>query len=125
VGEAVALTNLANAPASKLAYGAVNAALGRAPETSWATYPRHTVARSDLWRFVGTYHGQPGVTVRVAEREGALWVAMGEELQRARPYADGAFLIEATEEPIRFLTREDGAVWALFHGLRTPPSAAH
>ena len=120
----VALTNLANAPASKLAYGAVNAALGRAPETPWATYPEHSVTRRDLWRFVGTYQGQPGTTVRVAEREGALYVALGEGLQRARPYADGAFLIEATEEPIRFLTRADGEVWALFHGLRTLPCAA-
>lgn len=121
---AVALTNLANAPASKLAAGAVNAVLGRAPEMPWATYPEHTASRADLWRLVGTYQGQPGTTVRVAEREGALWVAMGEELQRARPYADGAFLIEATEEPIKFLTREDGEVWALFHGLRTLRSAA-
>jgi CubicO group peptidase (beta-lactamase class C family) len=121
---AVALTNLANAPASKLAYGAVNAVLGRAPETPWATYPEHVVARGNLWRFVGTYQGQPGVTYRVAERGGSLYVATGEELQRARPYADDAFLIEATDEPIKFLTREDGTVWALFHGLRTLPANA-
>jgi CubicO group peptidase (beta-lactamase class C family) len=120
---AVALTNLANAPAAKLAYGAVNAALGREPETPWATYPEHRVDRADLWRFVGTYQGQPGVTIRVAERQGSLYVATGEELQRARPYADGAFLIEATDEPITFLTTENGAVWALFHGLRTFRSA--
>jgi len=116
---AVALTNLANAPASRLAYAAVNALLDQLPETPWATYPEHAVDRANLWRFVGTYQGQPGLTVRVAERQGSLYVAVGEELQRARPYADGAFLIEAADEPIQFLTREDGAVWALFHGLRT------
>ncbi len=59
------------------------------------------------------------MTIRVAQRQGSLYVATGEELQRARPYADGAFLIEATDEPITFLTTENGAVWALFHGLRT------
>ena len=120
---AVALTNLANAPAPKLTYGAINAILGREPAQSWATYPEHTVERADLWRFVGTYEGQPGVSIRVAEREGWLYVATGDELQRARPYADGAFLIEATDEPIKLLTTEDGAVWALFHGLRTFRSA--
>jgi len=50
---AVALTNLANAPASKLAYGAINAALGRAPETPWTTYPEHTVDRSEQDNTVG------------------------------------------------------------------------
>jgi CubicO group peptidase (beta-lactamase class C family) len=116
---AVALTNLANVPASKLAYGMVNAALGRAPETAWATFPDHTVARGDLARYVGVYEGQPGTTIRVALREGTLWVATGDELQRARPYDEQAFVIEATDEPIRFLTRPDGDVWAAFSGLRT------
>lgn len=116
---AVALTNLANAPAAKLAYGLVNAATGQAPETPWRTYPEHTVDRRALWKYVGTYDGQPGLTVRVAERGGDLYVAMADTLQPARPYAPDCFLLPETDEAIRFLTNEDGAVWALSNGLRT------
>ena len=121
---AIVLTNLANAPAGGIAQGVLNAALGRAPETPWAVYPEHAVDRRTLWRYVGTYQGQPGTTIRVAERDGALYVASGDEpLQRTRPYADDAFVIEATGDPIRFLTREDGTAWALCQGLRTYPAA--
>ena len=102
---AVALTNLANAPATQLVSGVVNAFLGQPPETPWATYPEHQLARRQLSQFVGVYHGQPGTIVRVAERDGALYVALADELQRARPYSDCGFVIEATGEPICFLTR--------------------
>ena len=126
---AVALTNLANAPATQLASGVVNAFLGLPPETPWATYPEHHLDRKQLSRFVGVYHGQPGSIVRVAERDGALYVALADELQRARPYSDTGFVIEATGEPVCFMTRPaaDGreAVWALFSGLRTSPAAAY
>jgi CubicO group peptidase (beta-lactamase class C family) len=124
---AVALTNLANAPATPLASGLVNAFLGQAPEAPWAIYPHHKLDRKQLSRFVGVYQGQPGTTIRVAERDGALWVALADELQRARPYADTGFVVEATGEPLCFLTRPaaDGreVVWALFSGLRTMPLA--
>lgn len=116
---AVALTNLANAPASKLAYGVVNAALDRAPATPWVQYPEHAVDPERLQRYVGTYQGQPGTTVQVAARDGTLYVAAGAEAQPARPYAADAFLVEATEEAYRFLADERGEVWAAFSGMRT------
>jgi len=116
---AVALTNLANAPARELAYGAVNAALGRAADSPLAEYPRHTVGAETLQRYAGTYQGQPGTTIRVVERDGSLLIGAGEELQPARPYADDAFLVEATEETYRFLENERGEVWAAFSGMRT------
>jgi CubicO group peptidase (beta-lactamase class C family) len=120
---AVVLTNLANAPASKLAYGTINAHLDLAPDTPWTEYPDRTVERHQLWPLVGSYQGQPGTLARVAERDGVLYVALGEELQRARPYADRAFLIEATGEAVCFLENERGEVWAMSHGLRTLPRA--
>ncbi len=119
---AVVLTNLANAAASKLAYGAINAYLDRAPETPWTEYPEHTVERRALWPLVGTYRGQPGTLARVAERDGALYVALGAALQRARPYAERSFLIEETDEAVCFLTDERGKVWAMCNGLRTLPA---
>ena len=132
---AVALTNLANAPATQLASGVVNAYLGQPPATPWATYPEHQLDRRQLSRFVGMYRGQPGTIARVAERDGVLYVALADELQRARPYSETGFVIEATGEPIRFLERPGsdaggdsgsdagGQVWALFSGLRTMPVA--
>jgi CubicO group peptidase (beta-lactamase class C family) len=116
---AVALTNLANAPAAKLAYGMVNAALDRAPATPWVEYPQYTVEPDQIQRYVGTYQGQPGTTVRITARDGALYVATGEESQPARPYAADSFLVEATEEAYRFLIDERGEVWAVFSGMRT------
>ena len=46
-------------------------------------------------------------------------MAAGVEAQPARPYAQDAFLVEATEEAYRFLTNERGEVWAVFSGMRT------
>lgn len=121
---AVALTNLANAPATQLASAVVNAFLGQPPETPWPTYPEHQLDRKQLSRFVGVYHGQPGAIARVAERNGALYVALADELQRTRPYSDNGFVIEATGEPVCFMLRESGEAWALFSGLRTMRAAA-
>ncbi|MGE3911854.1 MAG: serine hydrolase domain-containing protein [Chloroflexota bacterium] len=128
---AVALTNLANAPAALLVSGVVNAYLGQPPEAAWATYPEHEVSRKQLSRFVGVYQGQPGTIARVAVRDGVLYVALADELQSTRPYSDTGFVIEATGEPLCFLERpSSGApddaraqVWALFSGLRTMPLA--
>jgi CubicO group peptidase (beta-lactamase class C family) len=120
---AVALTNLANAPATQLASAAVNAFLGQPPETPWATFPEHELERKQLSRFVGVYQGQPGNIARVAERDGALYVALADELQRTRPYSDCGFVVEATGEPVCFLTRSGGEPWALFSGLRTMRAA--
>jgi CubicO group peptidase (beta-lactamase class C family) len=119
---AVVLTNLAHAPASKLAYGAINAYLDLAPETPWTEYPEHDVDRRQLWPLVGTYQGQAGALVRVAERDGTLYVALGEELKRTRPFADRSFLIEDLDEAVCFLENERGEVWAMCHGLRTLPA---
>jgi len=118
---AVALTNLANAPAAQLAYGAINAYLDLAPETPWTIYPEYRLAPSELERFVATYRGQPGTIMRVAVGENGLTIAMGEATQHARPYAADSFVIEATGEAIRFLTDDRGEVWAAAPGLRTFP----
>ncbi len=118
---AVVLTNLANAPAQNLAYGLVNAAIGEPPDAPWKAYPQRTADRRVLWQYVGTYDGQPGVTVRVAERGGDLLVALAGTLMLARPYDDDCFLLPDTDESVRFLRDDSGAVWALFSGMRTYP----
>ena len=118
---AVALTNLANAPASKLAYGAINAYLDLAPETPWAEYPDYAIEPGTLGRFMGTYRGQPGTIAQVSEHEGTLVVDLGDGPHPARPYADRAFYIEATDDAIRFLEDETVAIWAVAVGLRTFP----
>jgi CubicO group peptidase (beta-lactamase class C family) len=118
---AVALTNLANAPASKLAYGAINAYRGLAPETPWEVFPEHAVEPGTLSRFVGTYQGQPGTMAQVSERDGTLIVDLGGAQNPARPYAERAFYIEATDDAIRFLEDDTGDVWAVAVGLRTFP----
>jgi hypothetical protein len=97
----------------------VNAAIGRAPDAPLAEYPRHALAPERLRRFAGTYQGQPGTTVTVAERDGVLYVTAAEQEQAARPYADDSFLVPATEETYRFLEDESGSVWAAFSGMRT------
>jgi CubicO group peptidase (beta-lactamase class C family) len=115
----VALTNLANAPAAKLAYGLVNAALDRAPETPLVTYPTYEIDPARLQRYVGTYQGQPGTTVRFEVRDGALSVTAGAASQPGRPYAPDSFVVDATEESYRFLERAQGEIWAVFSGMRT------
>ncbi|MFN8632389.1 MAG: serine hydrolase domain-containing protein [Chloroflexota bacterium] len=118
---AVALTNLANAPAAKLAQGMILAAAGRAPEGPWIDYPEHAVNPSALARYVGAYQGQPGSISQVTVRDGALYVASGAEPQLARPYAPGSFYLEAADEVVTFLERPSGEVWAMASGLRTFP----
>lgn len=115
---AVALTNLANAPAAELAHGAINAFLGQPPETPWDAYPSYPLDPRQLSRYAGTYRGQPGVIVRVAERDGTLAIETGGASHSARPYAADAFLIEEIDEPVRFLSDDRGATWALSMGLR-------
>jgi CubicO group peptidase (beta-lactamase class C family) len=118
---AVALTNLANAPAAKLAQGMILAAVGRAPETPWIEYPHFGVDPRTLSRYVGAYQGQPGSTAQVTERDGSLYVASGAEPQLARPYAPGSFYVEAADENVTFLEDSRGEVWAMATGLRTLP----
>jgi CubicO group peptidase (beta-lactamase class C family) len=115
---AVALTNLANAPAAKLAQGLVNACLGLDPATPWATFPQHALEPGQLARFAGTYKSRPGVLVRVSARDGGLEIDLEGQSHRARPYADDAFLIEALEQPLCFLADHDGQVWGFAMGLR-------
>ena len=55
-------------------------------------------------------------------REKLQWGGL-DDLQRARPYANRSFLIEATGEAVCFLENERGEVWAMSHGLRTLPRA--
>src|SRR5439155_21238521 len=71
---AVALTNLANAPAAKLAQAMLNGALGLAPATPWATFPPHPPAPAEAAPFAGRYAGQPGTVVEVRPRGGELEV---------------------------------------------------
>ena len=105
---AVALTNLANAPAAGLAHGLVNAYLGLEPGTPWATYPPRAADPPELPRLAGTYRDQPGAPVRVSLEGGQLRVEMAEETLTARPYCDGAFVLEPPQQPARFLEDERG-----------------
>ena len=114
---AVALTNLANAPAAKLAQGMVNAALGLAPPTPWATFAPYSLAPEELARFAGTYEGRPGVVVEVRARGGGLALEMQGQTHRARPCGADAFVIEALDQAVRFLVDGDGQVWGLALGL--------
>jgi CubicO group peptidase (beta-lactamase class C family) len=114
---AVALTNLANAPAAKLAQGLVNTALGLAPTAAWATFPRHELAAEDVARYAGSYQSRPGVRVDVRSLGGELEVEVDGQCHRARPYDDDAFVIESLDQPLRFL-REGGELWGLAMGLR-------
>ena len=50
-------------------------------------------------------------------RGGELEVDLGGATHVARPYAADAFVVEALEQPLRFLER-DGQVWALATSLR-------
>lgn len=113
---AVALTNLANAPADDLAAGLINVGLGLAPETSWVDFPRAELR--DGARFEGTYEGRPGTFTRVALDGGELVLDAPGASLRARPYADDRFLVESTGSQVAFLS-EDGRVWALHMDLRT------
>lgn len=114
---AVVLTNLVNAPAGKLTQALLNGALGLAPATPWATFPRHPLTAEQTARFAGRYAGQPGTVVEVRPRGGELEVDLGEATHVARPFAADAFVVEALEQPLRFLER-DGRVWALATSLR-------
>ena len=93
---AVALTNLANAP------GSPN--LRTPPSTpSWTSSTRRRGRPTPSTRWTAPISGGSSERTRGSRPHrpgsgaaGALYVALGEELQRACPYADGAFLIEET-----------------------------
>jgi len=118
---AVTLTNLANAPASKLNHAAINACLGLAPDAPWAVHPAYDIDPRQLERFVGTYRGMPGVLLHISVKDGTLYAQHGDEPQPAQPYAERAFYVPALDQELRFLEDERGKVGAVAYGLRTYP----
>jgi CubicO group peptidase (beta-lactamase class C family) len=114
---AVALTNLANAPAKDLAYGLINVELGLAPDKPWADFPRAELHEGG--RYEGTYEGRPGTFMRVSVDGSELVLDVAGTTLRARPYADDRFVVESTGSQVAFLTDERGRVWAAHMDLRT------
>ncbi|MFN8526801.1 MAG: serine hydrolase domain-containing protein [Chloroflexota bacterium] len=121
---AVALTNLANAAASKLAYALVNAYRGLDPATPWQALPSFDISAGQLSRFVGLYQGRPGVSVRAELTDGVLHLSTQGDPSPARPYGPNQFVVPQTGEQVAFLEDSSRGVWAATAGVRTFPRVA-
>ena len=122
---AVALTNLSEVPAERLAFAPVNALLGLPVGTPLAEYEDAALSAAQQDRFVGAYRGGEGQQITVTREEGRLIVrAAGQELV-ARPVSDDAVTLPMPggEMYARFLLRGDDPAWGIALGSRIVPRA--
>ncbi len=120
---AVALTNLADVPADRLALAPVNALLGLPVETPFVEYGEAKQAPAQQERFVGIYRGGEGQQIVVAREDGQLRVRAAGQDVVARPVAEDAVLLPlpSGETYARFLLGGDDPAWAVALGSRIVP----
>ena len=120
---AVALTNLAEVPAERLALASVNALLGLPVETPFVEYGSAVPAPAQLARMVGTYRGGEGQQIVMSHTEDGLIVRLAGQEIAARPVADDAVVLSlpSGEAYARFLLRGNEPAWAVALGSRIVP----
>ena len=122
---AVALTNLAEVPADRLALAPINILLGLPVETPSVEYSSAAPASAQLARFVGTYRGGEGQQIIVSNTTDGLLVRLAGQEVIACPVADDAVVLPMPSGDIyaRFLLRGDDPAWAIALGSRIVPRA--
>lgn len=123
---AVALTNLADAPADHLALAPLNKILDRPLAERVVRYGEAAYPTSFLERCVGLYRGGEGQELTVRLKKGRLTVAMAEQTRAARPVGDDGFVIDLPpgESYLQFLLPDaDGPAWGVRSGSRIVPRA--
>jgi CubicO group peptidase (beta-lactamase class C family) len=122
---AVALTNLAEVPADRLALAPINVLLGLPVDTPFVEYGGADLSPAQRDRFVGTYRGGEGQQVLVANTADGLTVRLAGQEVVARPVADDAVVLPMPSGELyaRFLLRGDDPAWAVALGSRIVPRA--
>jgi CubicO group peptidase (beta-lactamase class C family) len=123
---AVGLSNLSGAPTSRLLLGAVNAALGIAPERLRAEFPLPYEAAAPMSDYAGVYASGEDVRMEVREGEQGLDVHIEDEHYPLRAVEADAFVFDAhgDQSYIRFLRAPDGRVSAVASHFRIVRRAA-
>ena len=116
------LTNVSNVPAADIWLALTNTALGLPLEQKRSVEPTdYSPPPGYLDRFTGTYKSGEGANLSIGpDGNGGLKVEIAGEEFPLRP-TDGqtlAFHVRTQERLMRFHTRPDGEVWAVFTGLR-------
>jgi hypothetical protein len=127
---AVGLANLGGAPTSRVLLGAVNAALGLAPETPRMAFGPYAPA-VPLTDFAGVYvsgedaRGEDSA-LTISLSDGQLVAQAGGERFPLLPVEPDAFVLTAHSDDayVRFLRGAGGQVWAVTFGYRVVRRAA-
>ena len=124
---AVALTNLADVPADRLALAPLNKILERPLADQPAVYAETTYPRSFLERCLGTYRGGEGQEVIASFKRDRLSVRVAGQTLAARPVGDDGFVIGTLsgDAYLQFLLPDAGGpAWGVRSGSRIVPRAA-
>lgn len=116
---AVALTNLAAAPAPRITTGALNAVLGLPFGTPRVEFSEYEMEASELAEYTGVFWTERQAP-QFSVAEGSLRMTRDEATVTLRPVGRDRFLIPGTG-PLRFLRDTNGEVWAVYLGSRTIP----
>lgn len=117
----VALCNLSGVTPEQVTLGAVNTCLGLEWEARRQEYPTVPMAPEALQEYVGAYRNNEGTSAQVQVVAGTLYVVSAGLPLEARPVGSDGFVLEATGSLIKFLRGPDGALSALFMGVRVIP----
>lgn len=110
------LTNLAGAPARKVALGALHALLDLPLDLPLHDYPHHMPDDRAVARILGTYTAERQ-TLRIFVEDGELRAEENSRRTPVRAFAPDGLLL-GDETAVRFLDDEHGNVWAASVGLR-------
>lgn len=73
---AVSLTNIAGAPADPLLKGALQSEMDIAPDEKAIKYDDYTLSEADRQAITGVYHSSEGQTIKVFEKDAAIFMEM-------------------------------------------------
>lgn len=113
----VALVNTAGVPVGAWTTAVLNAVMGLPLTAKTVEYAASTGTVVDVSPYVGVYSSDEGDSVEIVKVGECLAVQSRGQITQLQPYAADGF-VDTGGTPICFLRREDGAIEAVFTGVR-------
>ena len=116
----VALSSLASVPSGRMLMGALNVLSGRAADATNVHYKSEPIDEVELKKFAGIYKSGEGMHVQIDLKDGQLRHLTGGSYNPLRHVGNHTFVgIEKNkQEPIRFISNEEGIVDRIYYSSR-------